>query len=330
MDIRHRSVDIKTLQVKILQSFLELAIQAEYSNDSWKHDLYCAIESGAHSKAKASFIETYDLILQIGETNYSIADLDASVIFAILSYSNNKNAILKLHIPNEIRNKLDCLRIDRNSISHTNGCESEEDIFHWALATLENMRKFISTVWKQDNLNSEASRIEFERLFSSQINKLEKALEMDYDEYKQFLYDLDSYDVCLDDLFRSVQLMKSIEDRLEKDSRFEEPFISAAKQKVKISKSCYWGSKLGEYFFNKGDYPNAVYYYEIVAFTPRLGLLKKNDYANLASMYINGIGNKLSPKEGRELLKKKKPSNASIEEYQCGDYTFYRYKEREL
>ncbi len=169
MEVRNRMADISKLRCNICQDYLRMVAQPNWQKqlyDKAKHE----IEAG--TKFKDKYIAAYERMRDIGIEQYSIEDMDVTLIVEVLyalkdSFPAEKNII----------NSINRLKTDRNAKGHSSENESPEELYLQGLLDLVNLRKFVVDVDKYELTIPDESRLAFRRKYISVIDELKETLD---------------------------------------------------------------------------------------------------------------------------------------------------------
>lgn len=168
MNIDYLMEDVKKLCTNVCQEYLRFVLFSD-----WKDKLEAKKDKLlSNPYTRESYIEAYETIDKIGIKNYSIENMDITLINAIFhDYDfcfTNK----------EMRLAMEDVNSDRNKKSHENYHESAKDQFKKAMRSLVNIRRLINKTYKFDinnkNIILEKEAFEnFKNKYNYKVDKLE-------------------------------------------------------------------------------------------------------------------------------------------------------------
>lgn len=169
MDIRNRMANVSKLRCNVCQDFLKMIAQP-----NWQKQLYAKAkyEVEISTKYRDKYITAYEKMRDSGEEQYSIDDMDVSLIVEVL-YS------LKDVFPAE-RNticSINKLKADRNAKGHSCENEDPEELYLQGLLNLVNLRRFVVDVDKYEVSIADEYRLDFRQKYIPLIDKLKEALD---------------------------------------------------------------------------------------------------------------------------------------------------------
>ena len=314
MQIRNRIADIKMMQAHILQDFFRMELAFNFSGDKWKTYFQKEVEAGVTSPYSRSYVGAWDKIQIKGLDNYSVDDMDTTIIIAILKGWGH----FKCCKFDKINQSLDNFQDDRNIDAHATGNETDSELLQWAYGTFHNISKFVSDVDKSSHASDE-NRHSFARKYQSDIKELRKHFE---DDYKEVLRDEEIEQAIKRDIDRILtnnnpfEIYVDIEGRYLKtmdstgriDFNLNDRFLHAAADKGIVWACPLLGDKYFEGLMTAVNYKKAEEYY-----TKGLSTLIPAQKLKLASIYINNLGDPSHTKEeGMILLKSCESSRWNI------------------
>jgi len=137
------------MQVHILQDYFRMALAINFVDDAWKPKFYDEVQKGVKSQYSPSYIGAWNKMQLKGMDDYSIDDMDITIITAIL-----KNPIVGPFNSCKFKNiyqYLNYIQDARNIDAHTTGNEADSELLQWAYGSLHNISRFISTVANAKN-----------------------------------------------------------------------------------------------------------------------------------------------------------------------------------
>lgn len=181
MKIRNRISDISTLQVNILQDYFRMTVAVNFVNDEWKLLFLEKVIEGEKSKYRTSYMGAWEKIQNGGIENYSIDDMDTTIIDAILKGSpENPFYVCRIGSAYDHIHKINS---NRNTIAHLTGNESETKILLLSNDSLDNLSKLIAEVANAEKCTvPNESRDLYARKYRAEIKELNLNIEKDYEE----------------------------------------------------------------------------------------------------------------------------------------------------
>lgn len=169
MDVRNRMADISKLRCNICQDFLRMI-----ARPNWQQRLYdkakYAIESGAGYKDK--YIPAYEKMRDIGVEQYSIDDMDVTLIAEVL---HNLRDVFSA--TDKIRYSITGIKADRNVKGHSNENEDPEELYLQGLLDLVNLRKLVVDIDKFEVNIADEVRLDFRRKYIPLVDNLKMTLD---------------------------------------------------------------------------------------------------------------------------------------------------------
>lgn len=320
MKIRNRIPDIETLQVHILQDFFKMELAVKFSGDEWKAVLLNEIQNGVNSKYSSSYIGAWEKIQLRGIDSYSVDDMDTTIILAILKGKGSFDCCTEY----KIKRNFDNLQSDRNFDAHMTGNETASQLLQWAYGALQNIGKFVSSVWKNSHASDE-DKLAFNRKYQREIEVISKQLEDDYKESlrsEEIEQDI-KRDICAIgasndprrtycDIYGRYIALRNME--------LSKRFVLTAADEGIIYACGFAGDMYFEGLTTPVDYKKAEEYYSkcFCELTPPQKL-------NLAGIYINNLSDFHTKEEGINILKSCENHRWKIVTYPTKEgYEFYR------
>jgi len=179
MKIRNRITDIKTLQAHILQDYFSMALDANFAGNTWKPIFRDEVQRSVNSLFSRSYIGAWEKMQLKGMDDYSIDDMDTTIITTILK--GPKEGSFGCCKFNKINQYLDYLQDDRNIEAHTTGNENDSELLQWAYGSLHNISRFIAAVANaKDCKVPDDQRNNYARKYQAEIESLRLLFESDY------------------------------------------------------------------------------------------------------------------------------------------------------
>ena len=169
MDIRNRMADVSKLRCNVCQDFLRMV-----ARHHWQQQLYtkAKYEVEASTKNRDKYMTVYEKMRDIGVDQYSIDDMDVSLIVEVLYglkdfFPADRNTIYSI-------NKV---KADRNAKGHSCENEDPEELYLQGLLDLVNLRRFVVDVDKYEVSIADEYRLDFRRKYIPLIDKLKETLD---------------------------------------------------------------------------------------------------------------------------------------------------------
>ncbi|PWJ70513.1 hypothetical protein B0O40_0355 [Ruminococcaceae bacterium R-25] len=170
MDIRNRMATIKKLRTNACQDFLSLVLV-----HNWKDVLETVIENETKKQFANTYIPTRRIMREKGKDEYSVYDMDITIINAIIVHHNKE---LLNSIQQDTINAFLKIKDDKNDMSHANDNEDDSELYSQSFIFLRNIKEFIRTVdEKEINSIDNTNRQAFLQKYSKEIKELEKTID---------------------------------------------------------------------------------------------------------------------------------------------------------
>lgn len=337
MKIRNRIADIKTLQAHILQDYLSMALAANFSDNTWKPIFRDEVQKSVNSQFSRSYVGAWDKMQLKGLDDYSVDDMDTTIITAILK--GPKDGPFGCCKFNKINQYLDYLQDDRNIEAHTTGNETDSELLQWAYGSLHNIGRFISAVANAKDCNvSYDKRNSYARKYQAEIESLRLQFENDYKE----AFGSEEIDQSIN---RDIERIKNSKDSYRTYVEIQGQYNNKRNDEGKLDILLYnrfmcaaadagiiWACPLiGDYHFEglltDVDYIKAAEYYE-----KGFSQLVPPQKLRLASIYINDLcGSSHKKEEGMTILKSCENPRWDIITYTSKEgYEFYSLKKNSI
>ena len=158
MDVRNRMADVVKLRCNACQDFLRMILKT-----GWQQLLYNKAQNAVvnDTRYKDKYIATYEKMRDIGVSNYSVDDMDVTLITElVIAKFNGMDAVQK-----STKDALIQLRDDRNLTNHSNENEDPDELYLRGLLALCNLRFFIRTVDKAEVTIADNSRLSYRQKY---------------------------------------------------------------------------------------------------------------------------------------------------------------------
>jgi hypothetical protein len=326
MKIRNRLADIKVLQTHILQDYFKMELTVSFKGDEWKTEFHKRVQVGVNSQYSRSYMGAWDKIQIKGIDNYSVDDMDTTIIITILKGRDTFESCSS----KKINQSLDNLQDDRNIDAHTTANEPDSELLQWAYGSLHNISKFVADVAKSSHASDE-NKNSFAKKYQGEIDTLRQHFEDDYkeallnDEIEQTIKrDIAAIRTSKDprrtsiDIFGKYFKTKNSEGRIDFDLMYK--FLHAEEEAGFLWACSHLGDRYFDGLMFPVDYKKAEKYY-----SEGFNEISPQQKLNLASIYNNNLGDTAHSKEEvREILKTCESPRWEIITYTTKDgYEFY-------
>lgn len=168
MEVRNRMADVVKLRCNACQDFLKMVIRPD-----WQTELYAIAKNAIDSNKFAdNYIAAYEKMRDVGIENYSVDDMDVSIIVQIVRFCGSIVSVRK-----QTREAIGKLKDDRNTTNHSNENEENEELYLRGLLSLCDLRNFIRTVDRYEVSIPDEERIEYRRKYTDKIDELKNTLD---------------------------------------------------------------------------------------------------------------------------------------------------------
>lgn len=168
MEVRNRMADVVKLRCNACQVFLKMVIRPD-----WQTELYAIAKNAIDSNKFAdNYIAAYEKMRDVGIENYSVDDMDVSIIVQIVRFCGSIVSVRK-----QTREAIGKLKDDRNTTNHSNENEENEELYLRGLLSLCDLRNFIRTVDRYEVSIPDEERIEYRRKYTAKIDELKNTLD---------------------------------------------------------------------------------------------------------------------------------------------------------
>ena len=145
MNASQRLADVKKLRDDVCHGFLKLILVP-----GWQNALYnmATQEVTNNGRFRDAYSETYTKMRAKGASNYTVDDMDVSIMRTVASFWNSRSNSGTNFSPMK-QNTLDALKNvkeDRNIGGHSSSNEDEEELYLQGLLSLINLQQFIKAV----------------------------------------------------------------------------------------------------------------------------------------------------------------------------------------
>lgn len=333
MKIRNRIADIKALQAHILQDYLIMALEVNFLDNTWKPIFRDEVQKSVKSQFRQSYVGAWDKMQLKGLDDYSIDDMDTTIITAILK--GPQYGAFGCCKFNKINQYLDYLQDDRNIEAHTTGNENDSELLQWAYGSLHNISRFISAVANAKDCNiSDNKRNSYAQKYQAEIESLRLQFECDY----KGAFRAEEIDQCIN---RDITRIKNSKDPYRTYVEIEGEYINKRNDEGRPnillhSRFIYAAADAGiiwacpligdchfEGLLTEVDYIKAAEYYE-----KGFSQLVPQQKLRLASIYLNNLCSSSNKKEeGMKILKSCEDPRWEIITYISKEgYEFYSLK----
>ncbi len=166
MDIRNRMDDVITMRCHVCQEYLSMKIK----KTNWQNVLYKIAKNAIDKKLSyaTSYVSAYEKMRDYGIENYTIQDMDVTIISAIICH----NFQLVYKSKAETESAIKTLRNDRNITDHSGKNEEPEELYLRGLMDLQDLKDFVRTVDKNETRISDEARQQFRLHYIQSIDNL--------------------------------------------------------------------------------------------------------------------------------------------------------------
>jgi hypothetical protein len=155
MTIKNKIYEIKILQNQMLQDYFRMEIEGNFTEKEWREELLAVLDDDRRYRHSASLTGARRKIAEVGIANYTIGDMDSQLILTLFRGQNGFSDCCSCRLKWYLNDIIE----DRNFEAHLNGNETDGEIFCWAIASIENLKKFVGgcSEW---NTNSQVPKSE--------------------------------------------------------------------------------------------------------------------------------------------------------------------------
>lgn len=225
MEVRNRMADVVKLRCNACQDFLKMVIQP-----NWHTELYAIAKNAIESNKFAdNYIAVFEKMRDVGIENYSVDDMDVSIIVQIVRFCGS---IVSVH--KQTREAIGKLKDDRNATNHSNENEENEELYLRGLLSLCDLRNFIRTVDRYEVSIPDEERVEYRRKYTAKIDELKNTLDEEriylVQRTKQIDLDIQTILESKDSLQTWIQIMDLYEKQslMTKDNFLRNLFVVRA------------------------------------------------------------------------------------------------------
>lgn len=172
MNIQNRMDDVVRLRCHVCQEFMKMIAQP-----GWQRELYALAETAIkyNLSFKEKYLPAYKKMRMDGIDEYTVDDMDVTIITAIVIYSNNSKII---SIPcKDTKDALQRIAYDRNITGHSNANEDAVDLYLRALLSLGTIKSFVEIVDLKELSIDNAIRQKYLKDNTLKINTLTKTID---------------------------------------------------------------------------------------------------------------------------------------------------------
>lgn len=333
---------VEALRDHIVQDYFRLLLSKGHHNREWVAPYRELLEKNRTGNRRVSYEAPYEKLLKIGESDFSVSDMDVSIIRNILSYDENRD---RLHLPRPsfpVRAYLMTIVEDRNVIkAHSSSNEQRFDLLLGSLVMLEHLHRFVVAVSKDEDTLTADQRESYRAMWDAQ------ALELMNDVRTQF--EAHEIDRAMDKVIEEdVSWAMTQQDPQSAFEKLDEEYCSRWRgsidslyvllrfRRAASDAGSYWTSLfLGDTYFGgdellsiERDHQLAgIYYIRAMRKVPQNRMIPPDAKLKLASILINGLCEGYSSESGRGILaavEEELPSTLRIASYDVSGFTFYR------
>ena len=171
MDIKNRMSDVNDLRNKVCQDFLKMV-----TADDWRGLLYKISDEKVQTDEQVDkYGSIYSKMSEIGVENYSVDDMDITIINEIIQY---RNEILKVKLKGRTKSAMQAIANDKNNFaSHLTYNEPPEELYRQGLIALGNLKNLITTVHTFERKISKDTREAFYNKYKLEVERLSSLLD---------------------------------------------------------------------------------------------------------------------------------------------------------
>jgi hypothetical protein len=176
--IKNKIYEIKILQNQMLQDYFRMEIEGNFTEKEWREELIAVLEDDRRYRHSASLTGVRRKIAEVGIANYTIDDMDSQLILTLFrgqnAFSDCCSCRLKWYLNDIIE--------DRNFEAHLSGNETEDEIFCWAITSIENLKKFVGgcSEWNTNSQVPKAERDAFCKKAYTALKEMSDQILADY------------------------------------------------------------------------------------------------------------------------------------------------------
>lgn len=175
MELYNRIQDVEKIECNAAQDFMRMLV-----SPGWQNRLYYVAEDAKkfNKPFKDKYINAYEAMRNNGIQNYSIENMDLTLISSIISYGFKFRPEIST-VTEETKNALSVLRNNKNSVSHSGHNETQEEIYLQSIIFLYHLKQFVRAVDEFEISIPETKRLAFRQKYILRINELISELDED-------------------------------------------------------------------------------------------------------------------------------------------------------
>lgn len=334
---------VEILRDRILQDYLRIALSKRYNGTEWVADYRKMLERHTAGRGQGQgYVEPLQNLIRIGEANFTVRDMDASIIQLIFMYEDNRND-LKLTNPSfNVRAYLKAIIDDRNAFkAHSSSNEQQVDLLAGALITLDHLRRFVVNVYRGERQTmGERERREYLARWDAPIGELTHDVEQQFEsqEHDRAFARLIADDIAWAKTWKNPdwaldELYEEYTNRWLRNLRDHHSYLHFLREASNAG-SCKASCTLGTMYL-KGDSTTRVErdYALAGAYLTRAAQSSRHDgesadaQLSLAGILMNGLYDGGTREEGRRMLaqvRKEYEGEYAVATYEMDGMTFYR------
>lgn len=333
---------VEILRDRILQDYLRICLSKRYRGNAWVADYRKLLERQTAGGRGQGYVEPLQSLIRIGEDNFTVNDMDASIIQLIYMYEDNRNDLKLLNPSFNVRAYLKAIIDDRNAYkAHSSSNEQQVDLLASTLITLEHLSRFVINVYRGERQTmSESERTSYLLLWDAQIRELTHDVKEQFEsqEHDRAIAKIIEDDIAWARTWKNPvwalnELYEEYTNRWLRNLRDHDAYLHFLREASNAGsrKASY---ALGTMYFEgditthvERDYALAGAYFMRVAQTPHHDAEGANAQLSLASILMNGLYEGGTREEGGRMLgraKKEYADEYAIVPYEVDGMTFYR------
>ncbi|MGN0193788.1 MAG: hypothetical protein ACI39G_01560 [Pseudoramibacter sp.] len=178
--MKNKIYEIKILQNRILQDYFRMEIEGNFTEKEWREELLAVFEDDQRYRHSVSLAGAKRKVAEVGIANYTIGDMDSQLILNLLRGQNAFNDCCSCRLKWYLNDIIE----DRNFEAHLNGNETDGEIFCWAIASIENLKKFVGAC-SEWNSNSRVPKEDRDAFCQKAYRALKEMSDQILSDYKE-------------------------------------------------------------------------------------------------------------------------------------------------
>ena len=170
MDVRNRMADVVKLRNNVLQDFMEMILRP-----GWQQKFYAKAKNEVvnNTRYKNNYIAAYEKMRDKGYENYSVKDMDVSIIYQIVKYVKN----ITLSVDDYTLRIIESIKNDRNLTNHSSENETPEELYLRGLVALIDLRELVCSVDKNITAIDDNTRLNYRQKYVKAIEEMKDLLD---------------------------------------------------------------------------------------------------------------------------------------------------------